>query len=265
MFSLADSPASWQKDARLKTTVSTLAARISGRAVFATTHWSAVLMARLNDTTRAQEAMSRLCSMYWYPLYAYVRRRGHSPADAQDLTQEFFARLLDKQKLAEITREKGKFRSFLLTALKHFLADEWRKARRQKRGGGHVVSLDAQTAETRYALEPVDAQTPGRVFEQNWAVTVLDTVFDQLRREYESSGKGELFAELKFSLTGDRATIPYAELSARLRIPANTVKTCVYRLRQRYRELLRLEVANTVATPDEVEEELRSLFRALAS
>ena len=224
-----------------------------------------VLAAGRNDTTRAQEALSRLCGTYWYPLYAYVRRRGHSPEEAQDLTQEFFARLLERQKLADITREKGRFRSFLLTALKHFLADEWKKARRQKRGGGRLVSLDAQTAETRYALEPVDAQTPERVFEQNWAIALLDRVFDQLQHEYESGGKGELFAELKFSLTGDRGTVPYAELSVRFKMPENTVKTLVHRLRQRYRELLRVEVASTVATPDEIEEELRSLFRALAS
>ncbi|MBI5386855.1 MAG: RNA polymerase sigma factor [Verrucomicrobia bacterium] len=235
------------------------------QAWFVTTHWTVVLAAARSDSTRAQVSLAKLCQTYWYPLYAFVRRRGCSPPDAEDLTQEFFARLLEKQALAGISREKGRFRSFLLTALKHFLVDEWKKARREKRGGGQVISLDAQEAESRYALEPVDARTPETIFEQNWALALLDTVFDALRREHEAAGKAGLFAELKFCLTGRRSAVPYTELAARLKMPENTVKTLVHRLRQRYRELLRQEVANTVAHPNEVEEEMRALFRALAA
>jgi RNA polymerase sigma-70 factor (ECF subfamily) len=232
---------------------------------FVTTHWTVVLAAGRNDSTHAQEALAKLCQTYWYPLYSYVRLRGYSPHDAQDLTQEFFAGLLDRQTLARITREKGKFRSFLLTALKNFLVDEWKKSRREKRGGGRVISLDAEDAERRFALEPVEELTPEKVFEQNWALALLDTVYEQLRREYAAAAKSEVFAELKFCLTGDRNAVPYSELGKRLKIPENTVKTLVHRLRQRYRELLRLEVSNTVEHPDEVEEELRFLCRALAS
>lgn len=224
-----------------------------------------MLAAGRNDTTRAHDALAKLCQTYWYPLYAYVRQRGYSPHDAQDLTQEFFARLVEKNTLGAITREKGKFRSFLLTALNHFLVDEWKKARAQKRGGGQVVSLDAQDAETRFGREPVDALTPEKLFEQNWALALLDTVYQQLQREYESEGKGALFGELKSCLTGARSSVPYAELAVRLGMAENTVKTSVHRMRWRYRELLRAEVANTVARPGEVEEELRCLFRALAA
>ena len=234
------------------------------RPVFVTTHWSVVLAAGRDDTPRASDALAKLCQTYWYPLYAYVRQRGYAPHDAQDLTQEFFARLLAKNTLAAITREKGKFRSFLLTALNHFLVDEWKKARARKRGGGRVVSLDARDAETRFGREPIDALTPERLFEQNWALSLLDSVYGRLQREYERDDKGALFQELKFCLTGARSSVPYAGLAARLNMPENTVKTTVHRLRQRYRELLRAEVAHTVASPSEVEEELRALFRALS-
>ena len=147
-----------------------------GRPVFVTTHWSVVLAAGHDDTARASDALAKLCQTYWYPLYAYVRQRGYSAHHAQDLTQEFFARLLAKNTLGAITREKGKFRSFLLTALNHFLVDEWKKARAQKRGGGQVISLNAREAETRFGREPVDALTPERLFEQNWALSLLDSV-----------------------------------------------------------------------------------------
>jgi len=232
--------------------------------VFVTTHWSVVLAAGRNDTPRARDALAKLCESYWYPLYCYVRQRGCTAHDAQDLTQEFFARLLEKNTLGAITREKGKFRSFLLAALNHFLVDEWKKARAQKRGGGQIVSLDAGDAETRFGREPVEKITPERLFEQNWALALLDMVYGQLQREYEADGKGALFNELKCCLTGARSSVPYAELAALLNIAENTVKTSVYRLRQRYRRLLRAEVGRTVTSPAEVEEELRCLFRALA-
>ena len=232
---------------------------------FVTTRWSVVLTAGASDTTHARDALAKLCEIYWYPLYAYVRQRGYAPHDAQDLTQEFFARLLKKNTLRAITREKGKFRSFLLTALNHFLVDEWKKARAQKRGGGQLISLDAGDAETRFGREPVDTMTPEKLFDQNWALALLDSVFDQLQREYEAEGRGTLFKELKHALAGARDAVPYAELAVRLNIAENTVKTSVHRLRKRYRELLRLNVAHTVADANEVEEELRTLFRVLTA
>lgn len=231
---------------------------------FPPTRWTLVLSAGRADTARAQRALSELCGTYWYPLYAFVRHRGHAAHDAQDLTQAFFARLLEKNSLAHITRERGRFRSFLLASLKNFLVDEWRRRRSAKRGGGCVISLDAVEAESRYAFEPVDTLTPERLFERNWALTLLDTVYRRLQLEYTQAGKGELFAALKFCLTGARSDVPYAELAARLNSNENTVKTLVRRMRQRYRELLRDEVAQGVATAAEVEDELNDLFRAIS-
>jgi len=231
---------------------------------FATTHWSVVLAAGASDTTGAQKALSRLCCSYWYPLYAYIRRRGYNPQDAEDLTQDFFARLLRKDSISHVTREGGRFRSFLLKSLNHFLTDEWRRARMQKRGGGQVVPIDAASAESHYRLEPTDAHTPETLFDRAWALALLATVFQSLREEYARAGKAALFDEIKFCLTGQRSAVPYAELAARLNMPENTLKTLVHRIRRRYREILREEVAQTVASPNDVEEELRSLFRALA-
>jgi len=236
------------------------------RPAFVTTQWSVVLAAGRADTTLARDALARLCQTYWYPLYAYVRHRGHTAHDAQDLTQEFFARLLEKNSLGRVSRERGKFRSFLLGAMNHFLVDEWKRARAQKRGGGRqLLSLDAHDAETRFGREPVDKVTPERLFEQNWALALLDNVYHRLRREYETAGRKPMFDALKFSLTGSRSAVSYAELAKRLGLTEATVKVAVHRLRQRYRQLLREEVAQTVAGPGDVEEELRGLFRALAS
>ena len=231
---------------------------------FATTHWSVVLSAGHSDTPRARHALERLCQAYWYPLYAFVRQRGYQPHDAQDLTQAFFARLLEKNTLGKVTREKGKFRSFLLTVLNHFLVDEWKRVSAQKRGALRTISLDAQTAETRFRHEPLETATPETIFERNWALALLETVFQRLQQEHESAGKGELFRQLKFCLTTDRSVIPYEQLSTRLDISEGNLKVTVHRLRQRYRELLRAEVANTVSDPKEIEPELRDLFRALA-
>lgn len=233
-------------------------------AVFATTHWSVVLGAASTDTTRAREALSRLCRVYWYPLYAYVRRRGCKPEDAEDLTQEFFARLLHDNLLAQLTVEGGRFRSFLLKSLNHLLTDQWRRAHAQKRGGGQVFSLDAASAESRYGLEPADLSTPETLYDRAWARALLASVYQRLEAEYERAGRVALFNELKFCLTGQRSAAPYAELAERLALPVNTVKTQVRRMRERYRQLLRDEVAQTVR-PDEVEAELRELLAALAS
>lgn len=235
------------------------------RPAFVTTHWSVVLTAGRSDTTRAHDALAKLCQTYWYPLYAYVRRRGQSPEDAQDLTQEFFERLLEKHWVANADQAKGRFRSFLLSAMNHFLADEWDKARAQKRGGGvPPVPLQVETAETRYGVEPADPATPERVFERRWALTLLEEVLNRLRAEYEQEGKADLFAALHPCLVGERTAQPYAELAAKLGVNEGTVKSAVHRLRLRYRQLLRDEIANTVAGANEVDEELRHLFAALA-
>lgn len=232
---------------------------------FVTTHWSVVLAAGRSDTTHARDALGKLCRTYWYPLYAHVRRRGHSPEDARDMTQEFFARLLEKHWVGDADRSKGRFRSFLLTAMNHFLADEWDKARAQKRGGGvPLLPLQADTAETRYRREPADHTTPEHSFERRWVLALLDEVLNRLRNEYQQEGKAELFADLHPCLVGERTAQPYATLALKRGVSEGTVKAAVHRLRRRYRQLLREEIANTVAEKDDVEEELRHLFSVLA-
>ena len=222
-------------------------------------------MAGHSDTAHAQAALEKLCRAYWYPLYAYVRRRGQSPEDAKDLTQEFFARLLERNWIGRADQQRGRFRSFLLSAMNHFLADEWDKARAQKRGGGQIpVPLQFDTAETRYGYEPVDNTTPEQNFERRWALTLLDTVLQRLHSEYEQEGRAELFATLHPCLVGDRSSQPYAELAVKLGVSEGAVKSAVHRLRQRYRQLLHDEIAQTVAEPGEVDEELRHLFTVLA-
>jgi RNA polymerase sigma factor (sigma-70 family) len=235
---------------------------IGGARQFVTTRWTIVLTAGRTDTTQAQAALEKLCQTYWYPIYAYVRRQGHSPEDAQDLTQEFFARLIAKNYVRDVDPSKGKFRSFLLASLKHFLANEWDKSRAQKRGGGQtIVSLDA---ETRYRLEPADVVSADKIFDRRWALTLLDEVLKRLRDEYAADGKARLFEQLKETLTGERSTTPYAKLGDRLGMTEGAVKVAVHRLRQRYRETLRAEIAETVSGPEEVEEELRHLYVALS-
>lgn len=233
--------------------------------VFVTTHWSVVVTAGRTDTTSARDALAKLCQSYWYPLYAYVRRRGSSPEDAEDLTQEFFARFLEQNWVERADREKGRFRTFLLSAMNHFLANEWDKARAQKRGGGaKLLPLEFDTAETRYAREPADNVTPEQHFEKRWVLTLLDQVLKRLGAEYEQDGKADLFAALNPCLVGDRTSHPYAELGAKLGMGEGAVKSAVHRLRQRYRQLLREEIAQTVTGPGELEEELRHLFAVLA-
>jgi RNA polymerase sigma-70 factor (ECF subfamily) len=232
------------------------------RSIFVTTHWSVVLTAGRSDTPRAHAALESLCQTYWHPLYAYVRRRGHPQADAQDLTQEFFARLLRRNAVATVSPDKGRFRSFLLASMNHFLADEWEKARAQKRGGGQVISIDPQTAETHLG----DSQnlSPEKAFEHRWAVTLLEQVYRRLEEEYRAEGKAGLFETLRATLAGASAAAPYAELAQTLGTTEGAVKVAVHRLRQRYRTRLRETIADTVAGPDEVEDELRHLFRTLA-
>ena len=224
-----------------------------------------VLTAGRSDTTRAHAALERLCRTYWYPLYAYVRRRGYSAPDAQDMTQAFFARLLERNWVGDADRERGRFRTFLLTAMSRFLADEWDKLRAQKRGGGAAhVPIQLDTAETRYGHEPADDRTPEQYFDRRWAMTLLDTVLQKLRAEYEHEDKAELFAALNSSLVGGRESQPYAELAAQLGMNEGAVKVAVHRLRKRYRHLLRAEIAETLAENEDVDEELRRLFAVLA-
>jgi RNA polymerase sigma factor (sigma-70 family) len=238
---------------------------LAGAAQFATTRWSVVLSARDDRASQAQASLATLCQTYWYPLYVYVRRQGHGAPDAQDLTQEFFARLLEQKSLEQVRREKGKFRSFLLASLKHFLANEWDRARALKRGGGQeLISLDADSAETRYSLEPTHGETADKIFDRRWALTLLDATLNRLRQEFANEGKAKIFEALKFTLTAERGTTPYADLATTLGLSEGAVKVSVHRLRQRYREVLRAEIADTVGTAGEVEEELRHLFAALS-
>lgn len=213
--------------------------------------------------TASRRAMGELARMYWFPLYAYLRRKGSTPADAEDLVQGFFARLLEKDALASVDRSKGKFRSFLLASLKNFMANEWDKSQAAKRGGGrHILALDAMDAEARYAAEPADELTPDRVFERRWALAVLEEVLLRLRNEYVGRGQGQLFAALEHLLTGGEGAT-YGRLGAQLDMSEGAVKVAGHRLRRRYRELLREEIAQTVSDAALVDEEIRQLLTSL--
>lgn len=229
-----------------------------------TTRWSVVLAAGEPGEPEAQAALAALCESYWYPLYAFIRRQGYRPEDAQDLTQGFFARLLEKQFLHAVEPGKGRFRSFLLAACKHFLANERDRAGTRKRGGGQPPPVNLQTAEQRYLLEPAHAVTPERLFERRWAMTLLEQVLGRLRQEYASEEKAQQFMVLKPFLAGERSAGRYAEVGVELGLSEGAVKVAVHRLRRRYRELLREEIARTVDDPAEVEQEIRDLFAALA-
>ena len=233
---------------------------------FVTTRWSIVLAAGERATPDARDALTHLCAAYWYPIYAYVRRHGHDPDEAQDLTQSFFARLLEKHVVEDVRRERGRFRSFLLGALKHFLANEWRREHAQKRGGNlSITSIDVGDGETRYAHEPAHARTPEQVFERRWALTVLDNVLRALESETAAEGKANLFERLKCYLSGDAGAPSYAETGAMLAMSEGAVKVAVHRLRQRYKSILREQIAETVAGESEVDEEIAALFAALSA
>lgn len=230
---------------------------------FATTRWSIVLSAGRDGTPAARRALAQLCETYWPPLYAYLRRMDCSPQDAEDTVQGFFARLLETGDLADVDPVRGRFRSFLLVSLKHFLSNERDRARTVKRGGRRVIeSLDVQTAESRFAREPAQNRTPESLFEREWALTLLDRVQHRLAAEQVARGKSERFAVLSPHLTGDAAE-HYTDAATRLGMTENAVKVAVHRLRQRFGELLREEIAETVATPEEVDDEVNTLFEAL--
>jgi len=233
--------------------------------VFATTHWSVVLKAGDSDPDQARSALSLLCEGYWYPLYAYLRRRGEEPEAARDLTQGFFTDLLRRGDVRAVDPERGRFRAFLLTALKNFAANERERESALKRGGDQAhLSFDFRAAEDRYKLEPRDDRTPERLFEAQWARELLDRAVDGLRAEYLEEGKRELFDRLVPCLAGDLEAQPHAEIAAGLEMTAGAVKAAAHRLRQRFRARLHAEIAQTVADPKDVEDELRALFAALA-
>jgi RNA polymerase sigma-70 factor (ECF subfamily) len=238
--------------------------RSQGAARFATTHWSLVVAAGRTDSGEARPALSRLLESYWYPLYSFVRRKGNRPEEAFDLTQEFLARLLDRNFLGDADPAKGRFRTFLLAALECFLVDHWRWEARQKRGGGRaILSWSAMAAEERYRLEPADTLTPERIYERRWALAVLEETLKQLGAECAASGKEALFAAVRPILSGDDADSPYAGIAARLGMKEGALKTAVHRLRRRFGALLRAEIAQTLSDPLEVEEEIRHLFASL--
>jgi RNA polymerase sigma factor (sigma-70 family) len=230
---------------------------------FATTHWSVVLAAKEGASSEAAIALDKLCRAYWPPLYAYIRRDGHDAIEAQDLTQEFFARLLAKGYLQHLQHQQGKFRSFLLAYLKHFLSEQRRNAGAQKRGGGCVfISLNEPVGENGYLLEPVDELTPDQVFERRWAQAVLQTALSRLREEYAARDQVTLFDLLQDYQPHEPGGRSYAQLGEALAMTESAVKSAVQRMRQRHRELLREAIAHTVTRPEEIEEELRH-FRAL--
>jgi RNA polymerase sigma factor (sigma-70 family) len=237
----------------------------AGQREFLTTHWSVVLAAGGSDSPQSAAALESLCRAYWSPLYFYVRRHGHDRDDAKDLTQEFFLRLLDKNHFAMADPNRGRFRSFLLTSLKHFLVNEWEKSRTNKRGGGQPsFSMDAGDAEAGYLIEPSHYMTPDRVFEKRWAISLVENVLEQLRLEYVAVGKLDFFNELKSHVWGDGGA-PYAEVAVRLKTTEGALRIGAHRMREQFRRLLRAEVANTVATPSEIDAELRHLISVLQS
>ncbi len=233
---------------------------------FATTHWSVVLAAREPDAPQAAVALEKLCRTYWYPIYAYLRRRGYSPEDAQDLTQGFFAQLLERRSIQGVEREKGKFRSFLLASLHYYVADIRDRANAQKRGGGRaVLSLDVEEAERRYRLEPVGERSPEKIFEHRWAMALLDQVLARLGQEFADAGKGELFERLQGFLVAGTGDKTFAQLARGVGMTEEAVKKAAQRMRRRYHQLFREEIAQTVADPAEVDEELRHLCTVLSS
>ncbi len=238
--------------------------QVSRRAAFVTTHWSVVLAAQDPSSPQSAEALGELCRVYWYPLYAHVRSLGNSPQDAEDLTQAFFARLLEKEYLGVAQPERGRFRTFLLMALRRFLANEWDRERAQKRGGGRTLApLDREVAEQRYQIEA--EQSPSdRMYERRWALALLERTMSRLRAEFERAGKTAEFERLKTFLTVQKQAIPYARTVGEMGVSEGTLRVMVHRLRKRFRELFREEIRHTVTSAEELEEEFRHLLEALS-
>jgi RNA polymerase sigma-70 factor (ECF subfamily) len=236
------------------------------REYFFTTRWTVVLSAGNKASPQSDQALGELCQSYWFPLYTYVRRQGHSKEDAEDLVQAFFSSFLEGNYLAQLKAERGKFRAFLLACLKHFLANEWDKSQRQKRGGGvRVLSLDWQSAEQRFSIDPPDHESPDRAYDRQWALALLERVILRLREEFATPEKAALFEQAKGYLMVGSSAIPYEEAARALNMEESAVRVAVHRMRKRYRELLREEIAQTLSAPGEVEEELRALRLALGN
>jgi len=232
----------------------------------ATTHWSVVLAAGDLQRPDAREALSKLCESYWYPVYAYARRHTSSVHVAQDVTQEFFAHLVEKNTVAAADPARGRFRAFLLTALKNFLANEWHKERAQKRGGGRaMLSLDFPSGELRFGGAAATGSTPDKLFDREWTVTLLDDVVARLQAEYAAKGNQQLFQTLKGAIAAGEERIPFAEAARVLGMTENAVHVAAHRLRKRYRELIREEIAHTVSRPDEIDDEIRWMISTLAA
>jgi RNA polymerase sigma factor (sigma-70 family) len=233
--------------------------------IFATTHWTVVLAAGRSSTPQSAHALEELCRAYWFPLYVYVRRRGYSKEDAEDLTQAFFTTLLEKNHLASLNSERGRFRAFLLASLKHFLANEWDKSQCQKRGGGTPhLSLDWQTADTKFQVAATNEPEPDQAFDREWAQTLLAKVIGRLENENEMDGRGKQFTRLKSFLTVGGNESSYREAAKNLNADETAVRVAVHRLRKRYRQLLREEISQTLCDPADLEEEMRALFKAFA-
>ena len=236
----------------------------SGAGRFATTHWSVILAASDSAAALHEPALSALCQTYWFPLYAYLRRRGYDSHQAEDYTQGFFAGILERKGLQQADPKYGKFRSFLLASLKNFLADEWDRSHAQKRGGDKkILSLDFDAAANRYNQAPAHELSPEKLFERSWALTILTRAMDRLKAE-SASDKQQLFDCLKIYLTAEKDDVPYCEAAEKLGMTEGAVKVAVHRLRRRYRELVRDEIAQTVSNEAQIDEEIRDLFDALA-
>ena len=235
--------------------------------LFTTTHWSVVLASADQDSPQARAALEQLCRTYWYPLYCYIRRRGYSHEDAQDLTQGFLLRWLESKSFARADASKGRLRSFLLAGLNHFLSDQRDRASAQKRGGGRptLSLMDTQTADERYRLEPVDERSPERLFERRWALTLLDQVLARLEQEFREAGKLGLFQRLRVFLVAGTGEESYMQVGAELGMSGDAVKKAVHRMRHRYYDLFREEIAHTVADPAEIEEEMRYLCAVMVA
>jgi len=231
-----------------------------------TTRWSVILLAGQEQGSKAEKALATLCETYWFPLYAYIRRRGHSAAEAQDLTQEFFAALIDKKVVAAADQERGRFRAFLLTACKHFLSKQRDKARAQKRGGGRKpLSLDLALGESRYVAEPADTLTPEQLYDREWAVDLLKRVISRLEEEMVKSGKSDWFERLKAFIVAGHENTTYGEVAESLGTTEAAIKMAVHRMRKRYGKLLREEIAETLEHGADVEDEIRSLFATFST
>jgi RNA polymerase sigma-70 factor (ECF subfamily) len=233
--------------------------------IFATTHWTVVLAAGKRATPQFDAALEELCRTYWFPLYAYIRRRGYTKEDAEDLTQVFFARFLAKNYLAGLSAERGRFRAFLLASLKNFLANEWHKSQRQKHGGGETpLSLDWQTADTKFQVAATNEPSPDKAFDREWALALLAKVIERLQKDCEADGKAKLFEQLKIFLTAGNEGTAQSEVAKALGMEEGAVRVAIHRLRKRYRQLLRDEIAQTLADAADVDEEMRALFGAFS-